>query len=291
MPHTSPDAIAAGWAPGFGLRPDRRDPRDRALYSAPASIDALPASVDLRHLFPRLLDQKVTSACTGFSGAPMMDAVMRKDGRRRPFMPSPIFLYREARVLGGYVEEDGGAEIRNIWKVAARLGLPPMSIVERKKCRFGRADLADPETGLFPERSIWRRPPPPGVYAAAARRQVVTYHKLFTLADILRCLADGWPVQGGVALFRSMYGRGGPRFEVPDPTSGELTLGGHAIIYCGYDKPSRKLLIRNSWGAEAHEGRPDFVLSFDYVARYGWDAWTGRGIEGAPAPRAPAPAR
>jgi hypothetical protein len=134
------------------------------------------------------MDQHVIGACTGYSAAAVLYAVMKKDGHRRPFVPSPVFLYREARVLGGYVEEDAGAEIRNLWKAANKLGLPPMSNLRPS---FERRHLPDPVTWLFPENSIWRRPPSPSAYADAERRQVLNYHRLFNLPDLLQCLADG----------------------------------------------------------------------------------------------------
>jgi len=261
---------------GFGLRPDTPDRRDRALYASVPNIDTLPDRADCSHLLPPVMDQGVIGACTGFSGASVIYAVMKKDGHRRPFVPSPVFLYREARVLGGYVEEDCGAEIRNIWKAANKLGVAPMSNL---KPRFKDDDLPGSD-GIFPENSIWRRQPAPSHYADAERRQALVYYRLATLNDIIQCLADGWPVQLGFAVYRSLYGPSGPLFNVPDPQPGERMLGGHAVAAYGYDKPSRRVIFRNSWGVDAHEGRPDFTLSFAYVAQLAWDVWTARSIEG-----------
>lgn len=268
--------IPPRYQPGFGLRPDTPDRRDRALYAAVPNVDALPDKADCSHFLAAPMDQHATGSCVGYSAATVMRAIMVKDGHRRPFVPSPVFLYREARVLGGYVEEDCGSEIRNAWKAAAKLGLPPMSNL---KPRFKDSDLADPTTGLFPAGSIWRRQPPPSCYADAERRQALVYYRLATLNDVLQCLADGWPVQLGFAVFRSMYGPSGPLFNVPDPQPGEYPIGGHAVAAYGYDKPSRRVLFRNSWGY-VHENRPDFSLSFAYVAMYSWDAWCGKIIEG-----------
>ena len=199
--------------PGMGLRPDRPDRRDRALYAAVPNIDALPDRADLTHLLPPGhdkppgIDQRWSSACVGYSGASTLYGVMKKDGHRRPFVASPVFLYREARVLGGYLEEDAGAEIRLMWKAANKLGLPPQSNL---KPRFLPEDMADPSTAMLPENSIWRRQPPPSVYADAERRQVLTYFRMSTLNDVLQSLADGWPVQFGFMMNRSAYGPGGP---------------------------------------------------------------------------------
>lgn len=261
---------------GFGLRPDRPDRRDRALYAAVPNIDALPMRADNERYLPAVMDQGVTAACTGYSGASLGYSVMVRDSHLRPFVPSPVFLYREARVLGGYVEEDMGAEIRLIWKAANKVGFPPMSNIPP---RFKRNDMAD-ANGIFPEQSIWRRQPAPSHYADAERRQAVTYYRLATLNDLLQCLADGWCAQLGFTVFRSMYGDRGPVYDVPDPAQGERDLGGHAVVAFGYDKAARRVMFRNSWGLDAHEGKPNFTLSFEYVARFAGDVWTCRLIEG-----------
>ncbi|MDB5412098.1 MAG: peptidase [Rubritepida sp.] len=262
---------------GMGLRPDTPDRRDRALYQAVPNIDQLPPSADNEGRLPPVMDQGATGACTGYSGAALAYSVMVRDGHLRPFVPSPVFMYREARVLGGYVEDDGGAEIRNVWKAANKTGLPPMSILPP---RLGPKDLADAQTGIFPEKSIWRRQPPPSAYADAERRQAVSYFRLDTLNDLLKCLADGWCAQVGITLFRSLYGDRGPVYDVPDPAPNERALGGHAVCAFGYDKARQRVLIRNSWGADAHEGKPNFTISFDYVRRFSSDTWSARLIEG-----------
>jgi hypothetical protein len=261
----------------FGLRPDTEDRRDRALYKTVPDINALPDEGGYTELMPLVMDQRVVSGCVGYSGSETAYCVMVKDGHRRPFVPSPVFLYRQARELGGYVEEDAGAEIRNCWKALARWGAPPMSNL---KPRFRPGDLSDQTTYVFPENSIWRRRPARSHFADAERRQALVYYKLATLNDLLQCLADGWPAQLGFMVFRSMYGWGGPVFDVPDPGPDDRGLGGHAVMAYRYDKRTERVTCRNSWGEDAHEGRPDFTLSFEYIRRYAWDVWTARVFEG-----------
>lgn len=263
--------------PGTGWREPSPDRRDRALYAAVPDIAALPDEANLEALLPPVMDQSVVGACTGYSAATVAYVAMVKDGHRRPFIPSPVFLYREARVIGGYVEEDAGAEIRNVWKAANRLGLPPMSNL---RPRFKDTDLPDPNTWLFPENSIWRRKPAPSHYADAERRQVIAYYRLATLADVLKCLADGYPVNFGFTVFRSFYGPGGPRYDVPDRQPNDRSLGGHAVTAFGYSKRTGRLLCRNQWGQDAHEGRPNFTLSFAFYETHGGDAWSCRMVEG-----------
>lgn len=273
---------------GFGLKrdSDARRRTDFKLYEAAPNIDAMPQSknngdalpVDLSGK-PIVLDQKTTSACTGYSGAVTAFAAMVRDGHVRPFLPSPVAMYREARVLGGYLEEDGGAEIRNVWRAANKIGLPAMSNL---KPSFKPTDLADPRTGLFPEQSVWRRPMSRSNLADAERRQALAYYRLNGLPDLLQAIADGFVVNVGFEVFRSFYGPNGPRFEVPDPDPArDRSLGGHAVAGYAYDKPSRRVLFRNSWSESAHEGKPDFTLSFSYLEKHSWDNWCCRAVEGA----------
>ena len=269
--------------PGMGLRPDTPDRRDRLLFQAEPRIDTLPDKPAKVAPMGAVLDQSVVGACTGYSASTMCESVMVLDGHARPFKPSPVFLYGEARRIGGYHREDAGAELRNVMKVAAGLGLPPLSNIPP---RFRPTDLPDPQTWMFPEKSIWIRDPAKSHLADAARRKALKYFRLPTLGDLIQCLADGFPAIIGFEVYRSMYGWGGPKFEVPDPTPerGDRALGGHAVCAYSYDKPSRRVLIRNSWGAEAHEGKPDFTLSFNYLERYGSDWWTVRYIAGGKTP-------
>jgi len=267
---------------GLGLRPDSPDRRDRVLYRAVPNVDLLPDTAAAQHIrdtMPPPMDQGSVGACVGYGTAQNAYAAMVRDSRRRPFLPSPVALYLWARELGGYPQEDSGAEIRNGFRAMNKYGLPPMSNL---KPRFEPRDLADERTGLFPPTSIWVRPVSASNFADAERRQVVGYKKLPLLADMLQCLADGRPVCFGFTMFRSFYDAyGNPRKIIPMPRNGERELGGHCVNGVDYDKPNRLFWCRNQW-ANAHEGSPDFALPFDYVAAYANDAWVSEGVEGAP---------
>jgi len=269
---------------GRGLRWGQEDRRDRALYKTIPNVDLLPATATatgIRDRLPPPMDQGPIGACVGYGTAQNAFAAMAKDGRRRPFIPSPVALYLWAREEGGYPQEDAGAEIRNAFKMVNRYGLPAMSNL---KPRFEPRDLPDPETWLFPQTSIWIRSISPSNMADAERRQVVSYRKLPLLADMLQCLADGRPVCFGFTMFRSFYDAyGNARKIIPMPRNGERDFGGHCVNAIDYDKPARLIWCRNQWGEEAHEGGPDFALPFDFVAAYASDAWVTESVEGAPA--------
>lgn len=265
---------------GFGLKRDTKDRRDRALFKDFVNIDSLPKAASNLKILPRAdLDQLNTGSCVGYSGVINMFATMKRDGHKSPALLSPVFLYRQARLIGGYVEEDGGAEIRNAWKAANLYGVPLMS---KLKPRFLSGDIAHQSNMIFPENSIWRKEPIKSVFTDALNRQSIQYFRLIGLGDILKCIADGFTAQLGFTVFESFYDNSGPRFEIPEPRPerGDQELGGHAVTAYAYDIPSRRVLFRNQWGTMAHKGKPDFTLSFDYLNKYASDVWTCRLIEG-----------
>ena len=266
---------------GLGRRPDTPDRRDRIMYRAIPNVDALPDTA--MHLkteatLPPPMDQGSTGSCTGFSGAAMFRSAMVRDGHRRPFVPSPVFLYGEARRLGGYYEEDAGAEIRNILKASNRLGLPPMSNL---KPRFKESDLANESTYLWPKDSIWIKPPTPSLLADAERRQAIEYKAVPTLPDILQALAEGRAVVFGFMMYRSFFDAYGKAQKIISmPEKRDWQLGGHAVVAYDYDKPNRVVWCRNSWGEQAHYGGANFALPFPYMEQYASDGWVASFIEG-----------
>lgn len=282
--------------PGMGLVRDTEDRRDRVLFRALPNIDQMPDSASCAHLLPPKLDQKVIGACAGYTVARDTFMIMKREYQEkrrkgRPFVASPVFLYGEARRYGeadwkrtGHDSgvrygQDTGCMLRDVYKAAAKLGLPPMSNL---KPRFEPRDIPDQNTWTFPEGSIWVKPPTPGLLADAERRQALAYYRMPTLNDILQSIVDGYPVSLGIEIFRSFYGPGGPRFNVPDPDpTRERSLGGHAISGIEMHKPSRRVLCENQWGADAHEGKSHFTVSFDYLTKYSWDCWSPRVIEGS----------
>ncbi len=268
----------------LGLKgPDPHDRRDRLLYAAVPNVDALPDRTDLESLLPPAQDQRSIGSCVAWAGIHVCHAIMVKDGHLRPYLGSVPALYRWCRELDeagdpGAVGRDGGTYIRNFWWVARNRGIPAIS---RWAPRYLRHDLSDPGTWEFPEESRWRAEPPPHVRKHGLTRQMVSYFRLPTLEDMLKCLADGFPFEIGFEVYRSFYDASGkPVAEVRMPVAGDRLLGGHAVTVYGYDRPSRLFLARNQWGATAHQGSPNFRMPFDVAQRIASDAWTGRVIEG-----------
>ena len=64
------------------------------------------------------------------------------------------------------------------------------------------------------------------------------------------------------------------------PDASEVALGGHAVMAAGYDDPSSRFLVRNSWGAGWGMGGyftiPYAYLTNDDLAN---DFWTIRTVK------------
>jgi C1A family cysteine protease len=80
-----------------------------------------------------------------------------------------------------------------------------------------------------------------------------------------QCLHSGFPFVVAIAIY--------PAFEsievtttgiVPMPTDEEESLGGHAVLVCGYDDLTQQWIVRNSWG-ESWGENGYFYLPYKYL--------------------------
>lgn len=262
----------------FGLKKDRPDDRDYPLFRAPVNVDTLPKTKSLKkHLpDPDMMDQGPTGSCVGYSGVQTSFLSMIANKHFAPFIGSPVFGYREARLLGGYVEEDSGTELRLFWKAMALRGLPRF---EEWPPNFRPEHLAD-RNGIFPPNSVWRMPPPQPVYDSAAKTQAIRYYRLYNSAECMKCIADGFPFQLGYAVYNSNFKNGNPVFTLKMPSKNDYIVGYHAVTAFEYSRKTNRFYLQNNWGKTAHEGRPHFSMPFEYLDKHKLDIWTVRIIEG-----------
>ncbi len=112
------------------------------------------------------------------------------------------------------------------------------------------------------------REPTAFCYAFAQNYQAINYYRLdppetrkdTLLKRIKTNLAAGLPSMFGFTVFSS-YIQANTSGQIPYPTNGEKSVGGHAVIAAGYDdkikikntgtgakETTGALLVRNSWG-------------------------------------------
>jgi len=249
----------------FGWVPDLPDARDH-IYSAPiVHLGALPANVDLRDHCPAVYDQGQLGSCTGnaIAGAIHFDRLKQK--LEPDFVPSRLFIYYNERVIENDVQSDNGAQIRDGIKSVATVGV----------CD---EQLWPYDIGRFAEK------PPPAAFGAAADTKAASYCRVArSLSQMKGCLASGYPFVLGFTVYESFESDTVAKTGVLDmPEASETTLGGHAVLAVGYDDPSQRFIVRNSWGDAWGQGGY-FTMPYAYLLddNLSDDFWTIRLIAGA----------
>ena len=228
----------------FGWKPDKPDIRDKAF---------LPTAIKLptpRFFFsPRIMpprgDQGDLGSCTGWAVRGPIRLIKNRKGNEQDVELSPLFAYYNARVIENSVEEDAGAEIRDVVKGVHKLGIA--------------TDADWPyDIGKFADK------PSATAYTNATQDLVKQYRRLPFYRDgiSLRALKEACvrhqPVTFGFSVYESfdddsVYHLG--LMPMPRKRRDQI-IGGHAIWLAGYDNTINvlgqkgALLLVNSWGEE-----------------------------------------
>ncbi|HEY8639860.1 MAG TPA: C1 family peptidase [Solirubrobacterales bacterium] len=239
--------------------PDQRD----LLYAPPPLVSAaLPSHVDLRPQFPPPYNQGMLGSCTANAITGALQFLEAKEGSPAPMMPSRLFIYYNERALEGSVGSDSGAQIRDGIKTVVKDG-------------FCRESEWPYDIASFATR------PPAGCYSDALKERVSQYLRLTpATVPLLTCLASGYPFVFGFSVYES--------FESPQvaatgvaqlPAGGERLVGGHAVVAVGYDQPSGRFIVRNSWGGGWGMGGY-FTMPYQYLTdpMLAADFWTIRQV-------------
>ena len=253
---------------GLGWRRQLPDHRD-LVYAASAHVMAkLPPHVDLRSSMPPIWDQGELGSCTAHGVGALMQFMHMKerhaDAARRP---SRLMLYWLAREMEGAVNEDTGAEIRDVVKAAVRWGTA-----------FEGGGSATDEWPY--DIAKYRERPPQRAFTAASKFEALEYRAPLQVSQQLRAvLAGSLPFTFGVTLYSSFESEEVARTGiVPMPHPQEAPMGGHCMVAVGYDDtgtigPARHFLVRNSWskkwGVGGHCWMPyEYLLRQDLAADF-----------------------
>lgn len=213
----------------YGYRPAPPDSRDFKLNIRFAT---LPPFVDLEPWCGPVKDQGALGACTAFAGSGNREYLARRYGGSTPVL-SPLFLYYQERLIDSTLEEgDTGSTGRTSCMAMNRFGICPENADTYDIAGYQRAPTAEQ-------------------LAAAYYWKSGAYHRLFTSYDIKTCLVSGYPAMVGFTVYSSFEDAplANTGFMPVPAKNRERVLGGHEVLFIGYDDRKAAFKVRNSWGA------------------------------------------
>lgn len=216
----------------YGYIASPPDYRDLSLMAAPLTRKALPPSADLEPYCGPVFDQGQEGSCTANAGCGNLAYLYNRfKGLKVTF--SRAFLYYQERALDGSLDQgDCGSTGRSSCKVMNQFG-----VCQDSDMPYVAGDFSTP--------------PNPVQLAVAAHWPSGAYHTLHTVVDIKSCLASDYPVLVGFTVYSSFESQQVAEtgiMPVPNKSS-EQVLGGHEVLFIGYDDSRQAFKVRNSWGS------------------------------------------
>lgn len=210
--------------------------------------------VDLREWDTIIENQGSLGSCVGTAITSAYELLVKKLYPEKYVELSDLFIYYNARLEEGTLNQDTGIYIRNGLKVLKDYGV----------CA---------ET-LWPyEIDKWDDKPSDSAYEDAKKRRIEKYEKITSTYYITEVLNDNKPVVFGMEIFDSFMSLNEHISTVTFPSRKEKSLGGHAMCMVGYDLEKRLFLAKNSFGTKW--GMNGYCwIPFDYLKQEGYDFWT-----------------
>jgi hypothetical protein len=250
------------WAKRLGARfdPNAKQRFAGFLLGAVKDPQPLPVSADLRDGFGPVTNQTYNScvaesltAAYGFLARKSAKYDVKKSGDSR------LFLYYQARLADGMQDRDEGSMIGSAAQCLVTTGL-----CEEQYHSYSAGPLLQPTKAAF---------------ANALDHKAVTVkmvdHNLYSIKQLI---STGFPLTIGFLVFPSMQD---PAVEhsgdIPMPSLSDREhppLGGHAVVICGYDDPTQRFFIRNSWGTgwgkQGYGSLPYAYLTDSFLSQDFW---------------------
>lgn len=228
----------------YGWRPQLPDVRDYKFVVNTALV--LPSRVDLTPKMPPVYDQGQLGSCTANAIAGAFEFSIDKE-TKPDFVPSRLFIYYNERSIEGTVKTDSGANIRDGIKSVNTQGVCPETEWPYTVTKFKTKPLAK-------------------CYTDALKDTVKTYSAVNQdLVSMKTCLAMGYPFVFGFSVYTAFESSSVAQTGIVNlPAKGEKLLGGHAVVCVGYDEPSQRFIVRNSWGSSWGQ-KGYFTIPYSYL--------------------------
>ena len=237
-----------------GCHPDLPDARDLAR-AVPQAAD-LPPTHDLRPLCPPVYNQGDLGSCTANAIAAAIE-IDHRLANQPAWTPSRLFIYYNERAAEKMTATDSGGRLRDGLKSVAKQGVCPETLWAYDITRFA----------VKPDERC---------YVDALKNLALKYESVPQHSGALeQILFSGKAVIVHMTLYEGFESETVSHTGmVPLPGKFETSLGGHAVLCVGYDRPQQRFLMRNSWGPswglEGYFWLPYAYLCDPALAGYFW---------------------
>lgn len=253
-----------------GYRFARANPEAKA-YSPSLELTP-PKKVDLRPMMTPVENQGALQSCTANAIAGAYEYLIKKHAGAHVDL-SRLFIYYNARWRNGEQHEDAGSVIQYGME-----SLKSFGACAEKTWPYKADAVLDKPRKLS--------------YAEAERFRVLDMQKVDVDLDRWRhCLAEGYPIVFGCALFESFDDAKRNHGVVPMPDPQDVARGEHgrhAMLAVGYSDVDKVFIVRNSWGADWGD-KGYCYMPYNYLMSEklnGGDCWMLRGEDHLPSPDA-----
>lgn len=229
-------------------RPSRPDANRRVWAANRVSLS--PPSLDPLDTQVAIWDQGQLGSCTAHGNGRIFAYRIWKE-LSKVFMPSRLFIYYCERMQEGTVKQDAGAIIHDGLAALEQYGCPPEKLWKYDIRKFATK----------PPASVWRNALKELALQGASVPLDVDSIKASLMADL--------PVTFGFTVFESFMNNawlsGG---IMPLPIAGEKTVGGHCVVFVGWDDSKSAFWCSNSWGSNwGINGR--FLMPYAFLSNCG----------------------
>ena len=216
--------------------PDSRDYYINSLKQ----VSTIPNSVDLSQWCSPVRDQGQVGSCTAFATSGLMEYFYKKNTVNSTdpnFSEKFIYYTTRVNVEGWPANEDSGCYLRDSLKCVNKYGSALES--EFPYLLQGQTE------------SDYSQSPPPSVYTDALQYKVSQYVTINSVNNqpgintLKSLLSNGTAFVGGIVCYSNFYDSVNGVIPVP---SGSV-IGGHAILFVGYDDSKSLFKFKNSWGS------------------------------------------
>lgn len=212
--------------------------------------------IDLMGDFGPVKDQGQLSACTGFGYAGYREYIYCKfyENEIDKTIPpeqaifSPLFQYYLERRLEGTIDQDNGAQMRTGCVVLNQFGI-----------------ALETEDNYQPKN--FEVAPTSQQLADASPYKLGTYGRVnIDIESLKSCIRSGFPIAAGILVYSSFESDAvATSGIVPMPnTSTDQLLGGHCVLFGGFDDEKQLVKCRNSWGLQWGDNG-NFYLPYAFI--------------------------